>query len=127
MRWVWRTQEDINFRPKARVALRPKFPAVGFDDRTRDRKPNAHTVLLCGDESVENAIYKVNGQPTSIIDEFSKHLTILGSPGPNAQQRQSLCALHCFHGVSYQINNHLLNLETIYECHENRVLLIILD
>src|SRR5438105_5965685 len=69
----------------------------------------------------------MNGQSTSVIDEFGEHLTVDRSQYPNAQRRQSTSSLHRFDCITNHIDDDLLDLITIREYHEDWLLEIVFN
>jgi hypothetical protein len=69
----------------------------------------------------------VDWQTASVIDKFCEYLTVRRLSDTNPQQRPSIAALHRFDCISNQIHDDLLDLETIYEHHEDWFLVVALN
>jgi hypothetical protein len=87
---------------------------MGTDDGPADRQPHAQSAGLCGVESLENALDMFRIDARSGIANRDEDAISLSPFGADQQlPRPCLDRAHCFDGVQYQVQDDLLQLNTI--------------
>ena len=87
---------------------------MGFDDRTTDRQAHPHPAGLRAVESLENALDAFRIDARARIANHNEDAISLGLRGTDQQlSRPRLDLAHCFDCVQHQIQNDLLQLNTI--------------
>ena len=91
-------------------------PAVKFDDRTADRKSHAHATGFGGEESIEQPIRAIGGEPNAAVRHRDSHLLcVILLRSDHELARSIRDRLHRFDAVDHQIEDHLLQLNFIGE------------
>src|SRR5262249_52134256 len=107
-------QGELHGGARASRASSPYLSPVRFDDRTTDRESHAHAPGLGGVEGVEQAVHTLQGQARAGILHGDEHPARGVWPGADAQLARSLAdAAQRFDGVEDQVQEHLLQLDTI--------------
>ena len=87
-----------------------------FDDRATDRQPYPQTAGLGRMERLEEAREGRRRQPRTRIANRDEHAARLGLTGADQQLARSLPDLaHRFNGVHDQVQDHLLQLDSVPE------------
>src|SRR6266516_4465268 len=109
-----RAKREVENRTSLRVGLQPDLPAVRLDDRPRDRKADAHSLALGGDEWLEQLRRDFLGNSRPGVGNADRDHVVIGRAGGNDQ----LAAMRCLHGVdriAYQVDQDLLHLHPVGE------------
>jgi hypothetical protein len=94
---------------------------VSCDDRTADRQPHAHTVLLRREEGLEQPVGVLGRDPDTTILHCYKYLVCVVLVRSDQQfARPIRDRLHRLDPIDYQIDYHLLQLVTYPSGHSGR-------
>src|ERR1700722_15387669 len=111
--FVRRTRDrKLKCRTTRFVRLDPHMSPMGIDDRSTNGQPYPHSVGLCCVESIENALslFRINPRPRIAHGDESILLPLLGA---DQQLSWPIDRAHCFDRVQDQVQDHLLQLNTI--------------
>src|SRR5262249_60753163 len=109
---IHRAQREAKDGAAAGIGLGADPAAMRLDDGARDRKADAHTVRLAGDERLKQLRRNILGYArTGIGDYDGDH--VIGSARTRDRQLTALRLLHRLDGVAYEIEYHLLNLHLV--------------
>src|SRR5438552_5760414 len=96
----------------ARWRLCPDMTTVGLDDSATNGQADTHSVLLGGDERLEELGRNLWRQSRAGIDDANLHHTIVPHLGCDTQF-PTRRTVHGLHGVSHQVQQYLLNLDSV--------------
>jgi hypothetical protein len=107
-------QGELKYRTARFIALRPEPAAVGTDDRPADGQPHPGSVGLCGVECFEYTLEMIGINARPGIAHGHEDAIRLSSFGADQQCFSShLNGAHCFRGIQDQVQEHLLQFNTI--------------
>src|SRR4029450_8990423 len=117
-----RRQQHVERGAARRVRGDPELSAMDLDDRPADRKPEAHAVLLGGEEGLEQPRRRALRQATSGI----AHDQLDGGAGASDRldrklARRAVAGAHRLEPVANQVEDHLLELDGVDLHLERRV------
>src|SRR5882672_12119974 len=96
------------------VCRGPQPATVSFNDRTADREPHAHAAGFGGEEGVEQPVRIRGGYPDAAIRHtYERSVCLVLTRSDHQFARPIRDRLHCFNAIHHQVNDHLLQLDTI--------------
>src|SRR6266699_208018 len=107
-------QGELKYSTARFIRLRPQPAPVSFDNGLADRQPHPHSAGLCGIERLENTLEVLRIDTRSSIDYRDEGATNLALPGADRQlARPLLDRAHCFDRIQDQVQDDLLQLNTV--------------
>src|ERR1700683_4821827 len=92
----------------------PKPATVAIHDRTADRESHTHTAGFGSEEGVEQPVRVLSGDPDAAIRHTYQHSVYLVLARSDHQFARPVAdRLHGFQAIHHQIDNHLLQLDSI--------------
>src|SRR5277367_1386034 len=107
-------QRELKYGASGLVCVSRQPAAVGFNDRPADRQPHPHSAGLRRVESLENALdmLRINAWP-SIAHRDADTICLALLAADQQLSRPLIDPAHCFGRVQDQVQNDLLQLNTI--------------
>ena len=101
-------------RAACRPVLCADVAAMRFDDRARDRKPQAHAGGLGGDERLEDARQQLRGNAGAGIGHRDLGFLAIDAPASNHQLSLHLgLIVHGLHRVERKVHDDLLDFDAV--------------
>src|SRR5262245_25189081 len=117
-----RRQQDMEGGAARRVRRDPELPAMDLDDRPADRKPEAHAVLLGGEERLEQPRRRALRQAASGVAHDQLDGAAVARDRLDRQlARRAVAVAHRLEAVAHQVEDHLLELDRVHLDVERRV------
>jgi hypothetical protein len=107
-------QRELKYGASRFIRIRPQPPPMGIDDGPADRQPHPHAAGFRGVERFENAIDMLRIDARTGIANRDENAISLGFLGTDQQlSRPRLDRTHCFDCVEHQVQDDLLQLNTV--------------